>query len=299
MVDFSVLPEDCVTKVLSFTTPRDVCRLTLVASTVMYTADSDPVWETFLPEDYHDIVSQFQLVFSSKKELYFQLCNRPLLIDGGTKSFWLEKWSGKKCYMLAARDLYIIWGDTPLYWRWDSSSRARESRFREVAELVSVCWLEIRGKIDTCMLSPDTTYAAYLVFKSTSAMYGFEYQPVEGWVAVGGNKSETRTVYLDPAPEERQQFHIVLRQAGMLRYPTTGMVGRQASPPRENPPCRESNAQYPKERGDGWFEIEFGELYNKSGEDGELELCLQEVKSGSWKSGLILEGIEIRPKEGN
>ena len=31
------------------------------------------------------------------------------------QSFWLEKKSGKKGYMLAARELAIIWGDTPEY----------------------------------------------------------------------------------------------------------------------------------------------------------------------------------------
>ncbi|XP_059665679.1 F-box protein PP2-B10-like [Cornus florida] len=289
MVDFFVLPEDCIAKLLSCTSPRDVSRLTLVASNVRSTVDSDVVWEMFLPKNYHKLVWQSQLVFSSKKELYFQLCNRPLLIDGGTKSFWLEKWSGKKCYMLATRDLDIVWGDTPLYWSWD---RLPESRFREVAELVSVCWLEIHGKIDTCMLSPNTTYAAYLVFKSTATTYGFEYQPVEGWVAIGECRSEARTVYLDTAGEQRQRFQIVPR---IFRHTFASMVGRQPSPPGES----QSSSQYPKEREDGWFEIEFGELFYESGDDGELEVCLQEVKSGMWKSGLILEGIEIRPKRNN
>ncbi|XP_059665667.1 F-box protein At2g02240-like [Cornus florida] len=256
MANFFLLPEDLIAKVLSLTSPPDVGRLTLVASTVRSVADSDAVWETLLQKHYHGVVSQAQLILSSKKQLYFKLC--PLLISGGKKSFWLDKWSGKKCYMLAARDLSIIWGDTPRFWKWDF---LQESRFTEVAELVNVCWLEIRGKIDTRMLSPDTTYAAHLVFKLTPEMYGFEHRPVEGWVGVGGRGGETRTVYLDPLGE--------------------------------------NSDQYPKEREDGWFEIELGEFFNRSGEDGKLEVCLQELKSGMWKGGLIVEGIEIRPKENN
>jgi hypothetical protein len=63
-------------------------------------------------------------------------------------------------------------------------------------------------------------------------------------------------------------------------------------------PARENNGQYPKKRGDGWLEIELGEFFCKEGEDRELEMSVQEVKGGDWKGGLIVEGIEIRPKEG-
>jgi hypothetical protein len=31
---------------------------------------------------------------------------------------WLDRETGAKCYMLSARALCIIWGDTPRYWRW-------------------------------------------------------------------------------------------------------------------------------------------------------------------------------------
>jgi hypothetical protein len=34
------------------------------------------------------------------------------------QSFALEKHGGKKCYMIGARGLSIIWGDTPNYWTW-------------------------------------------------------------------------------------------------------------------------------------------------------------------------------------
>lgn len=44
---------------------------------------------------------------------------------GSEQSFSLVKKSGKKCYMLSARDLMIVWGDTPTYWRWNSDSSSR------------------------------------------------------------------------------------------------------------------------------------------------------------------------------
>ncbi|TKY63642.1 putative F-box protein PP2-B12 [Spatholobus suberectus] len=98
--------------------------------------------------------------------------------------FALDKLNGKKCYMLPARSLFIAGGDTPSYWRWTSVPAARVS---EVAELVIVCWLEIKGRIKTRILSPNTLYTAYLVFKQSSAgAYGFKNQPVEVSVGVVG-----------------------------------------------------------------------------------------------------------------
>ncbi|GKV39941.1 hypothetical protein SLEP1_g47635 [Rubroshorea leprosula] len=69
------------------------------------------------------------------------------------KSFSLHKRSGKKCYLLAARDLAITWGDTPRYWSWNS---IQDSRFPEGAELLGICWFEIVGRISTCKLSSMT-----------------------------------------------------------------------------------------------------------------------------------------------
>jgi hypothetical protein len=34
------------------------------------------------------------------------------------QSFQLDRKSGKKCYMLAARSLAIAWGDNDEYWTW-------------------------------------------------------------------------------------------------------------------------------------------------------------------------------------
>ncbi|KAJ6745300.1 hypothetical protein OIU74_028062 [Salix koriyanagi] len=128
-----------------------------------------------------------------KKELYFSLCENPVLVDNGRKSFSLEKKSGKKCCRLSARDLLITWGDAPRYWTWYSDPA---SRFPEVAELISVCWLEIRAKINTSMLSPTTLHTAYLVLKFSRDTYcdGLDDQPVEVAMKLDGEESCTRTV---------------------------------------------------------------------------------------------------------
>ncbi|XP_024965393.1 putative F-box protein PP2-B12 [Cynara cardunculus var. scolymus] len=287
---FGSLPEGFVANALSLTSPRDVCRLSLVCSVFRSAAEWDAVWEKFLPPNYQNILAEAGeggdggLVRSgSKKALYLRLCDHPVIIDGGNKSFFLDKWSGKKCYMLAARDLSIVWGDTPRYWRWIS---VPNSRFREVAELISVCWLEVHGRISTAMLSANTCYVAYLVYKSALGAYGFEYQPAEVSVGISGAENETKTVFLDQEAWQRQSYERGLpgRRMGMFNR-----VRRLGSLP-----AAATMVNGPKRRQDGWLEIELGEYWNQKGEEGEVEMSMTEVKGGNWKGGLIIQGIEIR-----
>ncbi|XP_019054130.1 PREDICTED: F-box protein PP2-B10-like isoform X2 [Nelumbo nucifera] len=291
-VNFSVLPEGCISNIISLTSPRDACRLSAVSSVFRSAVDSDSVWERFLPSDYQEILSRSvsPIAFSSKKDLYFYLTDHPIIIDGGNKSFALEKSSGSKCYMIAAKELSIVWGDTPRYWR-----------FPVVAELLNVCWLEVHGKMDTRMLSPRTTYAAYIVLKFEEVRRGLDVNPAEvsvRFVGGGGGAVDEgiRNVYLDPegnisnqtwtARDRLQELFHNLRQF-ML---TPSVVRPSVSLSRQN-------GLFPRERGDGWMEIEMGEFFNDWGEDGEVEMSLMEIKGGNWKSGLIIQGIELRPKQ--
>jgi hypothetical protein len=57
----------------------------------------------------------------------------------------------------------------------------------------------------------------------------------------------------------------------------------------------EGDGRVASEREDGWLEIELGEFF--SGEnDEEVKMSLMEVKGHHLKGGLIIEGIEVRPK---
>ncbi|KAG8363800.1 hypothetical protein BUALT_Bualt19G0060000 [Buddleja alternifolia] len=257
--DIHALPEDCIANVLSLTSPKDACRLSLVTSTFCSASRSDTVWDRFLPSDYLDIISRsidgrdsLLARFRCKKDLYLYLCDHPIVIDAGRKSFSLEKWSGKKCYVLAARDLIIVWGDTPQYWQWISLP---ESRFAEVAELLNVCWFKIDGKISMKMLSPNTNYAAYLVFKRRANFCGFHNPIFTGYVGFAGQESQTLRICL-----------------------------------AESVP-NESTTEYPKQRDDGWMEVMLGEYFvQDGGQDGDFEISLFQCNS-SWKSGLIFPEV--------
>ena len=167
-----------------------------------------------------------------------------------------------------------------------------------MAELVSVCWLEIRGWINTGTLSPETLYGAYFVFKPNPAgSYGFDYQSVEVSIGIAGGEASKRTVFLDAERGRRLRYQIVPRRAGIFNR--ARFLASVEAPPAEHSNSNNSNSldlQYPKERGDGWLEVELGDFFT-DGEDGkEVEMGVYEIKSGDWKGGLFLQGIEIRPK---
>ncbi|KAF8015458.1 hypothetical protein BT93_H1081 [Corymbia citriodora subsp. variegata] len=189
--DFSALPEGCIARVVSLTSPADACRLASVSPNFKSACDSDAVWASFLPTDCCQMVSRN--VSSLKSSTSASAMTR--------FSSAMARWySGKKCIMLSARALSIACGDTPKCWSWNPMPAP------EVAELIRVWWLEIRGTISSCML--------------------------------------------------------------------------------------------PKERRDEWLEIELGEFLMKDGEDGEIEMSDLEMKGCHKKGGLVVEGIEIRPKDG-
>ncbi|KAJ0240456.1 F-box domain-containing protein [Hirschfeldia incana] len=290
------LPEDCISKVIYHTSPRDACVVASVSKTVKSAAESDLVWEKFVPQDYSSLVPR-SVDFMSKKEMYISLADDSVLIDDGKKSFWLEKGSGKKCYMLSAMDLKIVRSDCPAYWQWNT---VPDSKFKKVAELRDVSWFEIRGKISSGMLSKGTHYSVYLVFKrSGGRSYGFEDLPMEAQVGFVGKDPASKTfVLLEPIDAD---------QPSGYRYTSVSLtwVSREDRARR----TREvgGNVEEPKVRGDGWSEVKLGMFYihgggcrDDDGDDGdEIEFSIMETQKGHWKSGMIFQGVEIRPmKEG-
>ncbi|XP_055806910.1 putative F-box protein PP2-B2 [Solanum dulcamara] len=57
----------------------------------------------------------------------------------------------------------------------------------------------------------------------------------------------------------------------------------------------QESGDIPKMRGDGWMKVELGYFNSKKGSDGPVEARLFEKKH-IYKRGLIVEGIEFRPK---
>ncbi|KAD5960444.1 hypothetical protein E3N88_11916 [Mikania micrantha] len=153
--------------------------------------------------------------------------------------------------MVGARGLSIAWGNDTRYWKW---KHIPESRFAEVAILKSVWWLDIHGKIASVMLSPNTLYGTYLVYRISNQSWGLS-SPGKTLVSFREVRNEISNVCLQH-PMER----VALRNDGWS----------------------------------GWMEIELGEFYYDDGDESEIEMKFQEHHE--YKGGLIVEGIEIRPK---
>lgn len=131
-----------------------------------------------------------------------------------------------------------------------------DDRFAEVAQLHHVCWLDISLKTETTLLSPKMTNVAYLVFKLTDNCYGFDHH----------NSIETSVGMTN----------------GFKNIKSINLTSKDNVINRE----------------DGWMEIELGEVFINGGNNGDelLEVSVREVKRLNWKGGLIVEGIQFRPK---
>ncbi|CDY09376.1 BnaA02g26340D [Brassica napus] len=177
-------------------------------------------------------------------------------------SFWLEKGSGKKCVMLAARALWITWGSSPEYWQWISMP---ESRFEEVAELRNVCAFEMGGTMNTQVMSPGTHYSAYFVYKKRNRRHGFRDLPIQVGVGFKGQDMPKNFICFDVSNDVNKQW------------------------PRKE-------LMKSEKREDGWIEAEIGDFFNEEGCD-EIEVSIVDITSGNWKCGVIIQGIEFRPRD--
>lgn len=174
--------------------------------------------------------------------------------------FYIDKETGKKCYILGARELEIQWSNNPLYWSWNTQPFLK-SRFEEVAELRTMWWLEIKGSINTKLLSSKTLYFAYLLVKFADRAYGLNTHPSQATVQLNTVTSK-RKVYLHKEKGYKNQVII--------------------------------NGD--DEDDDSWVEIELGEFYVNDSRDGVVEMCLKEVESQHLRGGLVVDGIQLRPK---
>lgn len=144
------------------------------------------------------------------------------------------------------------------------------SRFAEVAELITTWWLEITARISTRMLSTKTTYTAHLILNFANRAYGLDVLPSEVSIEVGNRQVMRGTILLCRPEDSRKQ-------------------------PSERIFMGEEE-RVPRERGDGWLEIELGEFFNDGLDDREdVRMSVKEVKGVQLKGGLIVEGIELRP----
>ncbi|RWW87631.1 hypothetical protein BHE74_00003535, partial [Ensete ventricosum] len=248
------MPIDVVSKVLAFTTPADAGRSSTVSRLFRAASSSDGLWNRFLPSDIDEILPRAvaPIEFSSKKDLFFRLCD-PILIDGGNKILDLHL---RLRIEVCSDILQFKYLDPPSC----LCPLVCDHRFAEVAQLLRVCWLDLGGEIRSTMLSPETCYAAYFIFQLEEDSGGFQSPVQEASISIGAHVSETRAI-LKPG-----------------RRRTT-----------------DPTIQVPRTRDDGWMEIEMGEFLNDDYEQ-SVRFRFRQVTEMNWKWGLIVQGVEFRPK---
>lgn len=165
--------------------------------------------------------------------------------------------------MISAEELSLLYGEEPDHWTWKS---VPESRFSKVAVLKVICKLEIKAKLRTSILSTNTNYGIYFIMKIMDRAFGLSSVPVEISIEIGDQK-DVHTASLDPRNGETQL-----------------------------PEEKRRDQRVACKRKDGWMEIELGEFFNDGDENEEVTVSLKEVKGCHVKGGLVVEGIEVRPK---
>ncbi|KAK1620820.1 hypothetical protein QYE76_026337 [Lolium multiflorum] len=277
------LPKDLLVHVISLTSPGDAFRATAVSRAFHAAADSDTVWSRFLPSDLPRFAKKElpRTPPSTKKGLFRRLSDEPMLLPHKFMRMQLDKATGAKCFTLSASALQI-----PPYTRRGNWTRVgsdfyynkRGKRFLQAVVLGYIQGLDIRAKVQRKMLSQNTTYVAYMVFKLPDRFYGLDFPFQDALFGVAGSES--------------------VRQVCLQGYIEDG--DRADEPPRKHilPSCYPTrcdtippldDVHFPRKKTDGWMEVELGEFHNEGG-DGEISISL--IQTSSRKSSLIVWGID-------
>ncbi|XP_076955813.1 F-box protein VBF-like [Bidens hawaiensis] len=234
-------------------------------------SDSDVNWEVKIPTDYEEIMklSVNRLQWTTKEEVY-SIMRNGFLINGYYKegSIWfsLDK-HGKKCLMISAKEAFSFYKKLSL----------PGSRFGEAAQFYFE-YNSINTEVQSQLVSFETRYATYLVYKLLPDQSGFEAPMRVEDTEYSGSGGNFWYIY--------------------LVSPQTLVIRLKADQNTSNPPNKLNTRDLPQQRSDGWMEVQLLEFQsNKTIERKCINLSLTNVGGFDKKkfSGLIIEGIEIRP----
>ncbi|KAK9068524.1 hypothetical protein SSX86_012638 [Deinandra increscens subsp. villosa] len=207
---------------------------------------------------------QFEVLLESLSKYYCG--NNTIYVDGihfraindaTLKLFSPCKVSEKICYRLPAKMVLFESSDIKRF-NWKSLA---ESRFQEVAELLSHQLFQIKCKIETQKLLPDTNYECYLVFELSHQCHGL-HCPVKVQDVLLRKNKELKFVY----------------------FKTPRLVNLH------------SNGRVPKQTEDGLMEVIVWEFNsgNKPSDD-HLRMSLKLRCYEGDMCGLMVHGLEFRP----
>ncbi|XP_010537206.1 PREDICTED: F-box protein PP2-A14 [Tarenaya hassleriana] len=144
------VPENCISAVLTYMEPPEICRLARVSQSFHRASESDMLWEKKLPCNYRFLVERVlgqdskNMTNHNMKDVFARL-SRPNRFDSGTKEAWVDPRSGKVVVAISPKAMKITGIDDRRYWEHIPSD---ESRFGSVAYLQQIWWLEAVGEIE-------------------------------------------------------------------------------------------------------------------------------------------------------
>ncbi|GJR15417.1 kinase-like domain, phloem protein 2-like protein [Tanacetum coccineum] len=171
--------------------------------------------------------------------------------------FWLGEVEGKKLLVLSAKAALYKFSIVDTF----ASKPPAQSRFKEVIELFPQQVFHIKCTIKSQLLSPDTEYVCYLLFKLSENCQGM-HCPVKVRDILHQEKKEAEFLYfITPEP---LNIHDITR--------------------------------VPKQREDGWMEIQLWK-FNSAHEfkDDSLSMNMRFTSLEGTMPGLIVCGLEFRP----
>lgn len=253
----------------------------------------DTNWEGKLPSDYQFIIkaAKDRVPYNITNKEIYMLLSSGILTNKGQMLFSLDK-DGIKCCMAAAR---AIFEDSPeefsrfsdmACFRWISLP---ESRFEKVAECQSGRVLRINCHINSHMLSANTIYATYLVYKlpqvSSNNMGTLECPVEVKDMNFGSSKfNEVRYIFFS-----NPKTPLITLTKGDVH----DQDGNQGA--KKNPLYRPKVEGMPRKRKDGWMEAQIWGFKADVAASVIITFDLT-CNEQDQLTGLIVQGIEIRPK---
>ncbi|XP_027110380.1 F-box protein PP2-A13 [Coffea arabica] len=226
------LPESCVALILSFLDPCDVCGLAVLSQRFRQASLADTVWESKLPPNYKILVKKLfaaddqhqtsgdqstETSNFTKKEIYARLCLAHRFA-GDTMEVWMKKNGGGICVAISWKGLKITGISDRRYWNYISTD---ESRFKTVAYLQQIWWVEVEGKLE--LEFPAGTYGLFFRMQlgrtskrlgrracNLDGVHGWNVKPVRFQLSTSNGQQATAHHYLkEPAaPGEWTHYHV-------------------------------------------------------------------------------------------
>ncbi|XP_027359230.1 F-box protein PP2-A13-like [Abrus precatorius] len=212
------IPENCISSMLMSFDPQVICTLARVNKTFHRASSSDFVWESKLPTNYKFLVKKVlgeqNLGSMTKKEIYAELC-QPNFFDGGTKNVLLDRCSGQVCLFVSSKSFKITGIDDRRYWNYIPTE---ESRFKSVAYLQQMWWVEVIGELEFDF--PKGNYSVFFRLQlgktckrlgrrvcNIEQVHGWDIKPVRFQLSTSDGQRSLSQCYLR-GPAEWAHYHV-------------------------------------------------------------------------------------------